>query len=156
MEKCSAGAHPSDPGRVLIDDVLTFYGMEKSKTLRTDHAANLGFVAHLLSYWSERPLSDVRSSSCKEYVAFRTRQKTRNGSGNVSDQTARRELEVLSAAIGVWDKEHHLSYRPKSHTTPEDRRTPGGAEPVGRREAPHGGPWVALEEPQVGEGASGR
>lgn len=131
-EKWSPGAHASDPGRVLIDDVLTFYGMEKSKTLRTDHATNLGFVAHLLSYWSERPLSDVRSSSCKEYVAFRTKQKTRNGSRNVSDQTARRELEVLSAAIGVWDKEHHLSYRPKV-TLPQ--KTEGHREALSRSDA---------------------
>lgn len=31
----------------------------------------------------------------------------------VSEQTARRELEFLSAAIGFWDDEYHLDDRPK-------------------------------------------
>lgn len=74
-----------------------------------------GFVDHLTAWWGERPLSAVKRSTCNDYVAHRSSQDIRHGKTGrkVSVQTARRELEVLSAAIGHWDDEHHLTRRPK-------------------------------------------
>lgn len=104
----------SDPARVLIADALALYGHDRGDSLRSDNATMKGFVRHLLGFWGDKTLADVRGQSCREYVAFRTGQAIRHGSTGrtVSTQTARRELEVLSAAIGHWDRENHLSPRP--------------------------------------------
>lgn len=96
----------------MIADALAFYGKEKAGLIKTDVATMKGFVAHLLAWWGDRKLADVKGSTCREYVKHRTQQIGRN-KRLVSDQTARRELEVLSAAIGTWDKEHHLTRRPQ-------------------------------------------
>jgi integrase len=74
-----------------------------------------GFVSWLLRWWADRTLSDVRRNTCEAYVKYRTAQPIRHGTTGrkASIQTARRELEVLSAAIGYWDDEHHLTRRPK-------------------------------------------
>lgn len=101
-----------DPGKVLIADALAFYGEQKAASIKTDAATMAGFAKHLLDWWGDRVLSDVKRSTCQEYVAHRTSQVGRH-KRKVSDQTARRELEVLSAAIGLWDDEFHLTKRPK-------------------------------------------
>jgi len=74
----------------------------------------LGFVKHLLGFWGEMTIGDVRGQSCREYVAHRCRQPLRHGTTGrtATVATARRELEVLSAAIGHWDRENHLTSRP--------------------------------------------
>lgn len=104
----------ADPARVLVAEVLALYSHEKAGTLGTDAASMQGFVGKLLEWWGERTLSDVKRSTCREYVEWRTQQTIRHGTTGrtVSTQTARRELEVLSAAIGYWDQEYHLTRRP--------------------------------------------
>lgn len=104
----------SDPSKVLIADALALYARERGSKLKATPATMAGFVAHLLSWWGERTLADVRRTSCQAYVAHRTSQPIVHGNTGrtVSAQTARRELEVLSAAIGFWDSEHHLTRRP--------------------------------------------
>jgi integrase len=74
-----------------------------------------GFIKHLLGWWGDYMVADVKRSTCKAYVAFRMAQPIRHGATArlVSDQTARRELEVLSAAIGYWHGEDTLTSRPK-------------------------------------------
>lgn len=113
-EKWTPPVRESDPSRVLVADALALYGADRGASLRSDAATMKGFVAHLLSFWGAKTLGDVRGQSCREYVAFRTTQRIRHGETGrtVSIQTARRELEVLSAAIGHWDRENHLSPRP--------------------------------------------
>lgn len=114
-EKWQAPVGESDPAKVLIADVLALYSQDRGKSLRSDGATMAGFVRHLLDWWGSCAIADVRRSSCNAYVAHRTGQEIRHGQTGrkVSVQTARRELEVLSAAIGHWDDEHHLSRRPK-------------------------------------------
>jgi integrase len=62
-------------------------------------------------------VADVKRSTCKAYVAHRTSQ-PRSGfkdpatAPRISDQTARRELETLSGAIGYWHGEDTLTTRP--------------------------------------------
>jgi hypothetical protein len=105
-----------DPTRVLVREVLSLYAAERAPELATDHASMDGWIAHLRAWWGDSTLSHVRRSTCKAYVADRTRETAlvggRRTNRPVSDQTARRELEVLSAAIGYWDAEDGLLYRP--------------------------------------------
>lgn len=105
----------SDPSKVLIADVLALYSVERGASLRSDAATMQGFVKNLLLWWADRTLADIRRQTCQAYAEFRASQPIRHGETGrtVSVQTARRELEVLSAAIGYWDDEHHLVRRPK-------------------------------------------
>jgi integrase len=107
----------SDPAQVLIADVLAYYGRRKADKLRRDKATMNGFVNRLLDWWGERTLSDVTESNCEAYAAARitqpdARYKDSAKAPRVSLETARCELEVLSAAIGAWDREYHLTRRP--------------------------------------------
>lgn len=105
----------SDPTAVTVADVLALYARERGSSLRSDDATMLGFTRHLLTFWSGKTLSDVRRLTCQDYVTSRTAQAIRHGATGrkISVSTARRELEVLSAAIGFWDDEYHLTRRPK-------------------------------------------
>lgn len=113
-QKWSRPVGDADPERVLVADVLALYSHDKAGTLGTDAASMKGFVSNLLAWWGDKTLSDVKRSTCKAYVAWRIQQPIRHGKTGrfVSDQTARRELEVLSSAIGHWDQEYHLTRRP--------------------------------------------
>lgn len=106
-----------DPAQVLVSDVVALYAIERVPELMADPKSTTGFVKHLLGFWAGRMLSEVRRSTCKEYVAFRTSQTIRHAKSadgrKVSDQTARRELETLSAAIGYWHGEDTLTTRPE-------------------------------------------
>lgn len=110
----------SDPAQVFVDEVLALYVLEKAPRT-ADVVSVKGRVKALRSWWTGKKLSDVRRSTCEAYVRDRTTQPIksfREGAEDpkplrcVSEQGARRELEDLSAAIGWWDKEYHLSRRP--------------------------------------------
>ena len=105
----------SDPRNVLIAEVLALYSKERGPKLKSDSATIKGFNKALLDWWGTAKLADIRTSSCESYVDHRTKQPIRHGKTGrtVSAQTARRELEMLSAAVGYWDKEHHLLRRPR-------------------------------------------
>lgn len=104
----------SDPQKVLIADALALYARERGPKLKSDAATMKGFTKALLDWWADRVLADIRRSSCEAYAEHRSQQPIRHGNTGrlVSAQTARRELELLSAAVGYWDKEHHLLRRP--------------------------------------------
>lgn len=108
---------PSDPGDVLVAEVLAYYAKERAPELA--RPSDAGFrITTLLAGWGDCSLADVRPSSCKAYVAARTSQRLRRAKYGeaarpcVDPQTARRELEDLSAAIAFWDKEYPLTARP--------------------------------------------
>lgn len=110
-------AHSSgDPAGVLIAEVIALYLLEKAP-LSPDPISMKGRFASLLAFWKELTLADVKRSTCKDYVAWRTAQPikryTQSTPKLATDQTARRDLEDLSAAIGYWDAEHPLIRRPK-------------------------------------------
>ncbi|WP_417585045.1 tyrosine-type recombinase/integrase [Pelagibacterium sp.] len=105
----------SNPKLVSVAQVLAFYGHSK----RND-AGNREFIGihidHLLGFWGEKVLAQVKRSTCEGYVEWRCAQ-TWSPPGSktqkpVSDQTAARELNTLSAAIGVWHREHMLTAVP--------------------------------------------
>jgi integrase len=109
-----------DPAKVLVADVLALYAVEKAPKLASDPKSTAGFIKHLLAWWGSRTLADVKRSTCLAYVVHRTsmtnsRAKAgpdRPAPRQVSDQTARRELETLSSAIGYWNGENTLTTRP--------------------------------------------
>lgn len=104
-----------DPAQVGVAEVLALYAMERAPELAADPASTAGFVKHLTAWWGDKYVADVRRSTCKAYVSHRTSQTTAGAakrSRPISDQTARRELETLSAAIGYWHGEDPLTTRP--------------------------------------------
>jgi integrase len=108
----------SDPAQVLIADVLAYYGRRKAGKIQRDAATMNGFVASLDDWWAGSVLSDVTSENCEAYVANRItmpdkRYKDSDAAPRISVETSRCELETLSAAIGVWDDQYHLTRRPK-------------------------------------------
>lgn len=110
------GGDPSDPKQVLIDEVLALYALEKAPKL-ADPKSVKGWLQNLAAWWTGKKVADVKRSSCQAYTAWRTAQRIASGNGTsprmVSAQTARRELETLSGAIGHWHDEHTLTARPK-------------------------------------------
>ena len=120
-----------DPAEVLIADVLALYGREKAPS-QADPVSVAGWIAHLLAFWGESTCADVRRSNCLAYVKHRTSQPRRAAKTaearavKVTPQTARRELETLSAAIGWWDRERPFTRRPVV-TLPDKPESPRDA-----------------------------
>lgn len=109
---------PSDPASVLVVEVLALYAAERAPELASKAMTTSGFIKKLAQWWTGKTIADVKRSSCKDYVAWRTAQRIgsaqrEDNQRRVSDQTARRELEILSAAIGYWHGEHTLTSRPE-------------------------------------------
>ena len=106
-----------DPAQVLVAEVVALYSQDKATASGLDKATFDRFVANLLSWWGERFLSDVKRSTCKAYAAHRmgqadARYKDPAAAPRVSSETARRELEFLSASVGYWHGEDTLTTRP--------------------------------------------
>jgi integrase len=72
-------------------------------------------VTSLGEFWKGKRVAEISPSTCKAYVKWRTRQpqaryKDSDTAPRVGKQTARRELETLSAAIGYANKDRKLNY----------------------------------------------
>ena len=108
----------SDPDQVFVAEVLAEYASGPALRL-ANPAKEASFISTLLPRWEGKTITDVRRSSCEAYVAARIKDPIKSytkdpaNAPRVSDQTARRELECLSTAIGKWDEEHHLRNVPK-------------------------------------------
>ena len=59
----------------------------------------------LLPFWTGKKLSDVKASSCREFVSYRI-------THGVSEHTARHHLETLQAAINYYNREYQLDAVP--------------------------------------------
>lgn len=81
-----------DIDRIDIADVLTVYLNDRGDQ-QADRAKFEGRISRLNSFWGGRKLSEVSTSTCRDYV------KSRGNAGG-----ARRDLEDLRAAIG-----HHAA-----------------------------------------------
>lgn len=117
-----------DPAQVLVAEVVALYSQDKAATSGLDKATFDRFVKNLLAWWGEAnpkgwpdqeaaTLADVRRSTCQAYAAHRqaqpdARYKDPTSAPRISSETARRELEMLSAAIGYWHGEDTLTTRP--------------------------------------------
>lgn len=104
-----------DPARVSVLDVLLLYARERAPaTARPDIVASA--IPHLSAFFAGRVVEEVTPGLCASYVEIRTSQpqarfKDPESAPRVGAQTARRELETLSAAIGYAYAERKLNYR---------------------------------------------
>ncbi len=118
----------SDPDQVYVAEVLAEYAAGPAARL-SDPGKEAQFIATLLPRWEDKVLTDVRRSSCEAYVQERIEDPIKSykkdpaNAPRVSDQTARRELECLSTAIGKWHEEHHLRVAPRV-VLPEKSESP--------------------------------
>ncbi|MDB5438235.1 MAG: integrase family protein [Caulobacteraceae bacterium] len=120
-----------DPAKVGVAEVLALFAQQRAPELAADPVTTAGFVKHLTLWWGDKYVADVRRSTCKAYVAWRIEQTVAGASKTerkVSPQTARRELETLSSAIGFWHGEDALTTRlkvwlPEKPESPRDALT---------------------------------
>ncbi|MGA0604685.1 tyrosine-type recombinase/integrase [Phenylobacterium sp. VNQ135] len=106
-----------DPAQVLVAEVIALYSQDKAGASGLDAPTFDRFVANLLAWWGEKTLVEVKRSTCRAYAEHRqsqpdARYKDPKTAPRVSSETARRELEMLSAAIGHWHGEDTLTTRP--------------------------------------------
>ncbi|MCF6200143.1 MAG: site-specific integrase [Hyphomicrobiaceae bacterium] len=102
---------------IYVAEILATYTTEyAATTARPDIIAWCS--ENLLTFWGEKKLIEVRAVTCREYASWRTKQ-------NVSSQTARRDLEVLRAAIKYYHSEYTLDSVPvvtlPAKSPPRDR-----------------------------------
>ncbi|SFV11896.1 MULTISPECIES: site-specific integrase [unclassified Methylobacterium] len=111
-----------DPATVEIADVLKLYADEHAAgTKRPDVAWSA--LPHLITFFDGKKVAHATPNLCRAYAKWRTSQpqaRFKFGPGyryateaevpRVGDQTARRELGVLSAAFGYAHSEHKLLY----------------------------------------------
>lgn len=116
-----------NPERVLIADCIALYCRAKEGS---KNAGVTGIHAvHLLGYWGDMVLVEIDEDTCLGYVAARTStlfkpRGSKSAGKAISPQTARRELETLSAALGHWHKKFTLTALPIVTKPPK-----GGAHP---------------------------
>ena len=95
---------------------MALYATEIAPALPS--AATISYQgAALLKFWGDRTLAQVKGSSCREYVKFRTAKSLPTKRGNdqrtVSPATARQELKLLGRAINHWHRESPLDTVPR-------------------------------------------
>lgn len=111
-EKFQPATCEGDLSRITVAEVLTAYGREHAPHTRGKTMQTIGYnIAALLPFWGTKTLADVRGTTCRGYAAARKRKVVVGKGGRervvtISDDTIRRELSVLSSAIGHWNKEH--------------------------------------------------
>lgn len=103
-----------DPARVLITDILTLYADERAADTKRPDVVT-GALPHLINFFDGKMVAHATPNVCSGYVRWRTampqaRYKDPETAPRVGTQTARRELEVMSAAFGYAYKERKLLY----------------------------------------------
>jgi integrase len=100
------------PGEILVLDVLNIYlADEASRHARPKETKQR--VLTLADFWQPYTLAEVNGQRCRDYVAWRTKQKikcfrsaqTSHAARLVSEAAARRELEDLRSAINHHRRE---------------------------------------------------
>ena len=121
-EKHTPNFGRGDPAVVEITDVLKLYADEHAaSTKRPDVAWSA--LPHLIEFFAGKKVAHATPNTCRAYARWRTSQpqaRFKVGPGyrfaseddvpRVGEQTARRELTVLSAAFGYAHREHKLLY----------------------------------------------
>ncbi|MFH1557456.1 MAG: site-specific integrase [Pseudomonadota bacterium] len=120
--KSAIGTH--NPGMLPIADALSFYadgkapGENPSASERATFEQMAGYIRNLVLFFGNDTLAQLRAVRCRDYVKWRSHASSPAPEWpaflprRVSDQTARRELVVLSAAIGAYHKEYTLDMVP--------------------------------------------
>ena len=116
----------TDPRFLAIADVLTFYeSLKRPKSedprLVDQHELLVIRLQDLNAFFGAKKVSDIKAQLCRDFVDWSTGTPNDNNriarivprENNVSDQTARRRLEDLRAAINAYHAEHTLNVVPK-------------------------------------------
>lgn len=99
---------------LLVAEVIVYYAKERMpKTMRPDSIRIS--ITPLLEFWGDRPISDIKKSSCQEYTEWRQQWSA------VAESTARHDLVNLSAAIGFYHAEHTLDAVPVVTLPPKSK-----------------------------------
>ncbi|MCK1275471.1 hypothetical protein IVB46_09530 [Bradyrhizobium sp. 61] len=116
----------TDPRILAIADVLTFYEASKrpkgsDARAQAQHELLLIRLLDLNAFFGQKHVGDIKAQLCRDFVDWSTGTANENNKRagippretTVSDQTARRRLEDLRAAINAYHAEHVLNFVPK-------------------------------------------
>ena len=123
----------TDPGVLAIADVLTAYEISKRPRTRWTSEPGRSTIccssgsSILMAFSVTRRSSKLKAQLCRDFVDWSTGTPNENNrqagikprQGKVSDQTARRRLEDLRAAVNAYHAEHTLSVVPKITLPPK-------------------------------------
>src|SRR4051812_31960374 len=128
LENYIGGRHTStigatDPGVLAIADVLTAYETSKRPKDKNDerawtqHDLMLIRLLGLNTFFGDKTVSALKAQLCRDFVDWSTGTSNANNrkagikarERTVSDQTARRRLEDLRAAVNAYHAEHTLN-----------------------------------------------
>jgi hypothetical protein len=99
-----------------VADVLIHYARTVAPTHRNPSITS-HHIDRLAEFWSGKFVAEINRSACGEYVAWRQAQPIRRAKREeakrpVGVETVRRELQVLSAALGAWHADFPLPALP--------------------------------------------
>ncbi len=116
----------TDPRFLAIADVLTFYEnlkrpKDEDPRALAQHELLLIRLLDLNAFFGDKMVSAIKAQICRDFVDWSTSTPNANNINAaikpretaVSDQTARRRLEDLRAAINAYHAEHTLNVVPK-------------------------------------------
>lgn len=116
----------TDPRLLAIADVLTFYEILKRPKAKDQRAVDQHelLVIRLLdlnAFFGAKFVGDIKAQLCRDFVDWSAGTTNENNlradiaprATTVSNQTARRRLEDLRAAINAYHAEHVLNFVPK-------------------------------------------
>ena len=123
----------TDPGVLAIADVLTAYEISKRPKDKNDerawaqHDLLLIRLLDLNNFFGNKTVGKLKAQLCRDFVDWSAGTANENNrqagikprQGTVSDQTARRRLEDLRAAVNAYHAEHTLSVVPKITLPPK-------------------------------------
>lgn len=103
---------------ITLGELLAYYVKEHVPTLSRPDTA-LKAIERLAPFWGNLKLEDIRTSKSKEYVEYRKKEFNswqKNGGyktkRTLTDQTVRREIEQLQAAINYAYKDNIITINP--------------------------------------------
>lgn len=96
------------PKDLYVAEIVSIYLKEHAPTTRSP-AWILYMATPIVEWWGTKKLAEINKLSCSEYVRWRTtqfvkQQKKGRALRRVSDQTARHELSILSAAVNYFNE----------------------------------------------------
>ena len=116
----------TDPRFLAIADVLTAYEISKrpkssDPRATAQHELLLIRLLDLNAFFGDKTVSEIKGQLCRDFVDWSTGAPNENNKKAgiaprnriVSDQTARRRLEDLRAAVNAYHAEHTLNVVPK-------------------------------------------
>lgn len=99
-----------DPAQRLVGDALADYASEHGPL--TTSPATIGFIVKALTpFWGEKTVAQVTKTNCQKYLALR-KSKPAKHKGTLSDETVRKELRILRAALNHDVREGRLTVAP--------------------------------------------